>query len=494
MKRSAKFVAVDLGASGGRTIAGLWDGSRFSFEELSRFPNRPLYENGELHWDVSGLWERIQEGLRKAGQFFGGSPDGIGVDAWGVDFGLLASDGALAGKSFHYRDERTRGLSRSFFDKVRERDLYRETGIQTMEINTLFQLCSIVQGGSKVLESSACTLLMIPDLFHYFLCGVPAAEFTEATTTQMYSIETKNWSQHILSAAGVPRSWMPSIVAPGTCLGPLLPAVKCAAGFPSPVPVIATASHDTASAVAAIPDLDEASAFLSSGTWSLMGVQTSRPDLSDAAFRLGFTNEGAADGGWLLLKNLTGLWIAQECQRHWTSMDQSCDWNALIQAASAAAPFRSIFDPEDPSLHVQANMPAAIRSYCNKTGQAVPQSMGEIVRCAFESLCLKCRAAFDALQLLTGRALACIRVVGGGCLNSFLMQMTADACGCPVIAGPAEASSAGNIMLQAIATGHLRDISAGRASLADSISRLTYKPQATAAWKDAYHRFQQLTS
>jgi rhamnulokinase len=491
MNRRAKFVAADLGASSGRVMVGLWDGTRLSLEELHRFHNGGVNSGRELRWDVPGIWAHIQEALKKYRVRFNDSPDGIGVDAWGVDFGLLDSSGQLVSNPFHYRDVRTLGVSQSLFKVIPESRIFAETGTQTMEINTLFQLYSMVQKNDEELQR-ADTLLMIPDLFHYFLCGEKAIEYTEATTTQMYSMARCDWVEPLLNAAGIARSLLPRIVAPASILGTIRTEVMRESGIEKTVPVVAVASHDTASAVVAIPNMDANSIFISSGTWSLIGVETGEPCISDDAFRLHFTNEGGPDGHVLLLKNITGLWILQECQRQWKMQGQHYEWTHIVKAASEAKALQSIFDPNDRRVQVESDMLGAIQSYCSETKQPVPQTIGEIARCAFQSLCLKYKSTIESLELLRARELKTIRIVGGGSLNTFLNQMTADACNRSVVAGPVEASALGNVMLQAIATGHLKDIHEARSAIAASMECVFYEPHPSEAWDEAFVKFKRL--
>jgi rhamnulokinase len=360
-----------------------------------------------------------------------------------------------------------------------------------MPINTLFQLSSMVRSHDPALAQVE-TLLMIPDLCAYFLCGEKTVEWTEAATTQMYAPHRKDWARALLRSLDLPVFILPRVTRPGTVLSPLRAEVLEECGFAQSFPAIAVGSHDTASAVAAIPDMDGDSVFLSSGTWSLMGVEAAHPNTSEEAFRLGFTNEGGADGAVLLLKNITGLWIVQECMRQWAVEDCGIDWEELAAAAEAAKAFQSFINPDASCFQAQCDMPRAIREFCKASGQTAPETMGEIARCAFESLSLKYRSVLMSLRKLTGRSLATIRVVGGGGLNALLCQMTADACACSLVSGPAEASALGNMMLQAIATGHLDSVRSGRAALAESVQTSVFDPHGSDRWDEAYERFRLL--
>jgi rhamnulokinase len=372
-------------------------------------------------------------------------------------------------------------------------DLFLATGGQIMDINTVFQLASMVFHRDRQLQGAR-TLLMIPDLFQFLLSGQKRAEYTEASTTQLYDLRARCWSQPALAAFGLPSRILQTVVLPGTTLGNLLPAVQSECGFSSAFPCVAVASHDTASAVAAIPGLDDHSVFLSSGTWSLMGLAAPEPNLGDEFFRGGFTNEGAADGGVLLVKNMTGLWILQECVRMWEAAGQRYAWTELEESAQKAAAFRSFIDPSASELQAPSDMCAAVQAYCAGTGQPVPQTAGELARCVFESLSFSYRAVVESLERITGRNLTAIRVVGGGCLNHFLCQMTADACGREVIAGPVEAAALGNAMVQAVATGHLKNLSEGRVALGASVECQRYAPARGSAWPDAFERYKSIVA
>lgn len=488
--QTANFVAADLGASNGRLMVGQWNGRTFSLEELHRFPNGAVRILDGLHWDVLRMWSEIQNGLTKYRVRFGNAPAAIGIDAWGVDFSLLDKSGRLLGNPYHYRDSRTDGIPELAFQLVNKRDLFAWTGVQTMQINTLFQLYSMVRTADPQLEV-ADTLLMIPDLFHYLLSGTRSVEDTEATTTQMYS-SSRGWARHVLQDLEIPTSILPPVVFPATELGPVRPQVLRDTGISATFPVVAVASHDTASAVAAIPNMDSSSAFISSGTWSLMGVELHEPVTTDDAFALNFTNEGGANGSILLLKNIPGLWILQECRRQWMSEGHSYTWTDITGSATSAPAFECILDVEAHDFRMPENMPRAIAAYCRRTMQAPPQTVGAMARCCFESLSLMYRSVLESLEALIGRRLETIRVVGGGCLNALLCQMTADACNRVVVSGPVEASAYGNVMLQAIATGHLPDLHEGRASIAESIQCITYTPYRTGAWDEAYTRLEQM--
>jgi rhamnulokinase len=493
MSASASFIAIDLGASSGRVMNCRWDGVRFDLHEVHRFPNGGVRVADSLHWDVLRIWSEIQTGLKKFRAEAGATPAGIGVDAWGVDFALLDERDRLLGNPYHYRDARTRGLPGKMSAAMSGRDLFRATGVQTMEINTAFQLAGMAQSQDGQLLG-AHTLLMIPDFFQYLLCGAKNAEFTEATTTELYNLRARRWSHEAMAAFGIPTHIFPEVAMPGTVLGELRAAVQADIGFAAAPECIAVASHDTASAVAAIPDLDAESVFLSSGTWSLIGVTADEPNLSGHAFDGGFTNEGSADGRALLMKNLTGLWILQECMRVWEAAGVGLDWTELEQAAAAAAPFGALIDPGAPEFQSPADMLAELRHYCAKTQQPEPKTPGEVARCVFESLSFSYREAIESLERAANRRLTTIRLVGGGCLNRFLCQMTADACRRPVVAGPVEAAALGNAIVQALASGHLSDLIEGRAAVKRSFHCHSYIPAVQQGWDDAFAKFQSIVA
>ncbi len=491
MSAKVSFLAVDLGASSGRVMDCLWDGARFSLDEAHRFSDGGVRMGADLYWDVLRIWTEIQNGLRRCRMGRSELPAGIGIDAWGVDFCLLDERDRLLGNPHHYRDARTNGVPAAVNAAISNLDLFRATGVQTMEINTVFQLASMaIQADRRLMH--ACSLLMIPDFFQYLLCGEKRAEYTEASTTEIFDLRTRCWSREVLRRLELPECIFQPVVLPGTILGELQRGVQLDCGFVRDVPCIAVASHDTASAVAAIPGLDDSSAFLSSGTWSLMGVTVSEPNLTDAAFHGGFTNEGTADGRVRLLKNMTGLWILQECVRLWEANGSSCAWSDLEAAAASASAFRSFIDPSDSRFQAPADMCAAIAQFCAASGQPVPQTRGDFARCVFESLSFAYRNVLEELERITGRRLDSVRVVGGGCLNRLLCQMTADACGRPVIAGPVEAAALGNAMMQAMATGHLKNFSEAQQALRQSVELHTYEPAQSAAAEQAFERYKSL--
>jgi rhamnulokinase len=489
MASTINFLAVDLGAASGRVMLGRWDGERFALQELHRFVNEPVQVLAQMHWDVLQLWSEIKAGLARYAALSDTPLAGIGVDTWGVDFALLDRAGHLIGNPVTYRDSRTDGMIDRVFERVPRRQVFGQTGIQVMPINTLYQLMSMV--GDPQLDSAE-TLLLMPDLFHYWLTGAKAVEYTNATTTQMLDCRARRWATELLAQLSIPSHFLPATVAPGTILGSVLPSLLSETGLRGAVPVIAPGSHDTASAVAAIPGLDAHSAYISSGTWSLVGVEVEQPILSDAALELNITNEGGVANTIRLLKNVAGLWLVQESQRQWQREGTTYSWEQLLTLAGQSEPFHSLIDPDAIEFLHAGDMPARIGAFCQRSGQPAPASVGALVRCCLESLALKYRWTIDALERVAGMRIQTIRVVGGGSQNRLLCQFTADACQRMVVTGPVEATALGNVMIQAIAAGQLPDIAAGRRAIAASISQQTFEPGPPEAWQAAFARFVQL--
>jgi rhamnulokinase len=489
------FLAADLGASSGRILGARFDGRRLELDEIHRFPNGPVATAGHLYWDVLRLWSEIQEGLRAARQTYGDSIASVGIDTWGVDFALLGRDDQLLGNPFHYRDPQTHGITEIAFQTVSRAEIFAETGLQFLEFNTLFQLLAMRQRSSPLLDAAK-TLLMIPDFFHWLLTGEKASEFTDATTTQFLNPRTREWSRSLLTRFGLPTDMLQRIVAPGTVLGTLVPAVRQQTGLGA-IPVVLPGTHDTASAVLAVPTTSSVSdspdwCYISSGTWSLMGVEVLSPVIDDRCRELNFTNEGGVGGTIRLLKNISGLWLVQECRRAWARQGRDLSWDQLTSMAEQAEPLRSLIDPDDPRFVAPDDMPGEINAYCRETGQPVPDSEGAIIRCALESLALRYRAVLNWLEELTGGTIRTIHVVGGGSQNRQLCQMTASACDRPVLAGPVEATTAGNVVQQAIAQGDIGSIHEGREIIAASFTGHRYEPGSIAPWDNAYARFLEL--
>ena len=486
MSRQFSFLALDLGAESGRAMLGQFDGERIQLSEVYRFPNGPVRLPDGLHWDVLRLWSEIKQGLARAIQEHGADLAGVGLDTWGVDFGLLDRDGALVSNPYHYRDSRTDGMLDEAFRRVPRAEIFEQTGIQFMQINSLYQLLSMVVRQSPALDIAE-TFLTMPDLFNYWLTGRKVCEFSNATTTQCYDPRKKGWANPMLERLDIPTHIFPEIVPPGTVLGELLPSVAEEVGT-SGLPVIAPACHDTGSAVAAVPAEGSDFAYISSGTWSLMGAEVAEPVINASSLANNFTNEGGVAGTFRFLKNIMGLWLVQECRRTWASQGESLSYDELTQMAAEAEPLRSIVNPDDGDFLKPGDMLARIRAFCERTGQPVPESKGAVVRCALESLALKYRWVLERLEEILARHLEPIHIVGGGTQNRLLNQFAADATGRQVIAGPIEATAAGNVITQAMALGHIASLEEGRRIVRNSFDVATYEPASGAEWEQAYTR------
>jgi rhamnulokinase len=467
-------LAIDLGASAGRVVAVHLDGSDLSYEELHRFPNEPVRSpGGTLEWDISRLWREIQAGIGRGKAFH---PASIGVDTWGVDFGLLDEDDELVSTPVHYRDARTSGMMEAVFARVPRAEVFNITGIQIMPINTLYQMMSLVVNRLPDLEK-AVTFLTIPDLLNYWLTGVKVVEHSNATTTQMLDARSGEWATGMLEKLGFPTRIFPEIVQSGTRLGTY-----------RGIPVIAPACHDTGSAVAAVPASDENFCYISSGTWSLVGVETRHPLIDERVYAANLTNEGGVYGTTRLLKNVMGLWILEQCREAWASQGHEYSYDELITLAEAAEPLRSLIDPNDNRFLPPGDHPALIRAYCRESGQPIPETPGQTVRCVLESLALKYREVVETLEEVTGRVIQTIHVVGGGSQNALLCQMTADATGCPVIAGPVEAAVLGNAIVQLITLGEFEDLWEARRGVRAMHAAAPYLPRETATWVNAIRK------
>lgn len=474
----ARFLAIDLGAESGRGVIGtLGDDRRLTLEEVHRFPNGPIRIGDTMHWDFPRLVAETRAAIARAAE--SGPLDGLGVDTWGVDFGLLGPSGELVGLPVHYRDPRTNGWVERLYATVPQAEVFAATGIQTMQINTLFQLAALAERSPKLVEAAK-TLLFIPDLLHWCLTGRADAEITVASTSQMWDATHGRWASGILERLGIPTHLLPDVLPDGALYGPLLPD-----GVPASVagtPVYAPAGHDTACAVAAVPAAPgDDWAYLSSGTWSLLGLETDAPVLSDAAAAANITNEGGAAGTIRLLKNIGGLWLVQECRRAWARLGDERSYDQLTRLAADAPAMAALIDPDHPSLLAPADMPAAIRALCQETGQTPPEGIGATVRCCLDSLGLKYRITLRTLERLTGRKIARLHIVGGGSQNRLLNQIAADATGCTVFAGPVEATAIGNVLLQARSAGLVADLADLRAIVRASFPIETYAPDPAAA-------------
>lgn len=489
MPEKTQFLAFDLGAESGRAVAGTLQKDKIFLQEIHRFVNGPVKIQGHLFWDVLHLFQEMKEGLAKAIRE-GYSFRSLGVDTWGVDYALLAKDGSLLGNPYHYRDPRTNGIMEEAFRRVPREEIFRATGIQFMQLNTLYQLLSMVVTSSPLLEAADC-LLMMPDLFHYWFTGQKVSEFTIATTSQCYNPLKQDWDKNLLEKMGIPTHIFPQIIPPGTPLASMLEEIAEETGAKQ-VQVIAPGSHDTASAVAAVPAEGDNFAYISSGTWSLMGIEVSQPIINEKSLQYNFTNEGGVAQRFRFLRNIMGLWLVQECRRTWAREGKEYSYDDLTQMAKEAKPFKAFVDPDDPRFLAPGNMPERIREFCRETHQQEPETPGEVIRCALESLALKYRWVLDRLEDLLGQPLSVIHIVGGGSQNTLLCQFTADATGKPTSAGPIEATALGNLLTQAMAQGYLASLQELRRIVRQSFEMVWYQPQDTPKWQRAYQEFQQL--
>jgi len=478
-----RLVAVDLGAESGRAVVGTFDGERLALEDVHRFPNVPVAVAGTLHWDFLRLFGDVTAGLRRAAA--GGPVASVGVDTWGVDFGLLDARGRLLANPVHYRDRRTEGMPDLAFAVVPRDEIYAATGIQFMPINTLYQLWSMVRAGDPLL-GQADRLLMMADLFHHFLAGSAVAEYTNASTSQCLDPIARDWARPLLERFGIPTGILPPIVAPGTILGSLRADVADETGLRD-ARVVAPGSHDTASAVVGAPLAGPTTAFLSSGTWSLIGLEMPAPVISAVSLAANLTNEGGVGGTVRLLRNVVGLWLVQESRRALWPAGDAPTYEELAVLAEAAPAFTAFIDPDDERFLRPGNLPARVRAFCAETGQPVPDDTGTLMRVLLESLALRYAVALDELARASGHPIEAIHVVGGGSSNRLLCRLTASATGLPVRAGPVEATASGNLCVQAIAAGELASVAEARELVARSFPVAAYEPAGD--WAEARARF-----
>lgn len=470
-----KFAAVDLGASTGRVIVG----DLSSLDIISRFPSKAVRVKDSLHWDILGIYAEIKSGLKEAFRKYGDEIVSIGIDTWGVDYALLDKNGDLLGNPYHYRDDRTNGVMEEVFRLIPREDIYEETGIQFLPFNTIFQLYAAIKQAPEVL-GAAFHYLSIPDLLNYWLTGEMRNEFSHFTTTQLYNPRKKEWSPRIMEALGVDPKIFCQIVPSGTILGLLLPSVAEELGAGPEVKVIVPGCHDTASAVAAVPTRGENTyAYLSSGTWSLLGIESDQPIISSQSYEGNFTNEGSVSGGFRFLKNIMGLWILQECKAAWDQTEEMRDWPDIVQAAEKAEDRGFRIDVDDllflGSSLTSGPMPGRIRTYLGDRNQPVPETVGEVALCVFKSLAETYARVFNQLETMAGRRLEELYIIGGGCQNDYLCRLTAEAVNRPVFAGPAEATALGNILVQAVALGEVKDLREGRGLIAENFEIVTYE-------------------
>ena len=487
MAQVKKYIAVDLGAESGRVMLGSVSTDKVILEEIHRFGNGPIKENKSLRWDFNKLLSEIKTGIGKAAKTAGAQVWGIGIDSWGVDFGLLDADGELIENPYHYRDSQTNGMMKKAFKLMSKRDIYENTGLQFMQLNSLYQLLAMRLNNSVAL-AKATNLVFIADLFSYFLCGRIFAEYSLASTSQFMDMRTSQWSKEILDKLSLPIEIMPKVIQPGSVVGQLTSQtgkeLDC-----GPIPVIAVGSHDTASAVAAVPaDSDTNWAYLSSGTWSLMGVEVPKAIINDKTFKYEFTNEGGVENTIRLLKNIMGLWLTQECRRQWQREGTDLSYADLTAMAEKAEPFARRIDVDYSGFLAPGDMPKRINEYLKETGQKPIDDKGLMIRSILENLALKYRSIMEAVEDVAEHNIDILHIVGGGIQNELLCQFTADALDKKVITGPIEATASGNIIMQAIATGQITTLAEARRIIRNSFELKEYQPQDTSLWQEQYEK------
>jgi len=470
-------LSVDLGAESGRVMAVHFDGHHLKIEEQHRFPNNTVVLNDVLHWDFLRLWKDIQEGINSAKSL---QPASLAVDTWGVDFGLLDVQGHLIGNPVHYRDKRTNGMMANAFQKIDQNTIFEETGIQFMQINTIYQLLSMVESSSPLL-SIADTFLTAPDLINYWLIKEKVCEFTNATTTQMINAHEKKWAKNIINALGIPEHIFPDIVFPGTHLGKY-----------DGIPVIAPACHDTGSAVASVPANTPNFSYISSGTWSLVGLETDKPIITKEALAANVTNEGGVYGTNRLLKNVMGLWVLQQCRQEWQRQGDSFSYEELVKVAQTAPELKSIVNVNDARFLPPGNHVRNIQDMCKETKQPIPETPAAITRCILESLALAYREVIETLQQIHGKNIEVIHIIGGGANNQLLNQMTSDATGIPVVAGPTEATVIGNALVQLITLNAIKDLEEGRRLVSKMHEIKNYQPHNKTRWDEAFQKYKMI--
>lgn len=480
-----RVLALDFGASSGRAMLGIFDGKKITLEEIHRFPNDPVFVNGVLYWDTWRLYHEIKQGMlkgHKAGGF-----ESIGIDTWGVDFGLIRKDGSLVEQPVHYRDTRTKGLVLESFKKITQKDFYSVTGIQFMELNTVFQLFSLSRSRKHILDETD-TLLLMPDLFNYFLTGIKKTEYSIASTTQMLDANTGFWSSIVLSALEIPQAIFTDIIPSGTILGSVLPEICEELSIPSST-VIAVCGHDTQSAIVSVPTRAQDFIFISCGTWSLFGTELRAPIIDERSASLNITNEGGFGGKITFLKNIIGLWLLQESRRQWEKEGTHFTFDDLARMTCEVKPFQNFIDPDASDFLAPGDIPARIRAFCKNTGQTVPETIPEVVLCIYQSLALKYRWALTQIESCTGKAYSSIHMVGGGTRDSLLCQYTSNACGRPVYAGPSEATVLGNIAVQLISLGDIANVTEAREIISASQPLAVYAPVQPEMWDEIYYHF-----
>lgn len=479
-----ELMAFDIGASNGRATSGSFDGERLVLSEQYRFDNNHVASGTVYYWDVHRIFDNLKKGFAEYKKNSGGKLAAFGIDTWGVDYGLLDAGGNLLDNPRAYRSSVDSDMLEAW-KAVSKREIYSRTGIAAMNFNTVYQLYRRKLENDEQLKSAQ-TMLLMPDLLGYFFTGEKASEYTNVTTTNLYDTSAKNWDWKTINGLGLPKHIFTAIDYAGTLRGNMLASVAFEIGI-EPVPLAAVGSHDTASAVAAVPG-SGSFAFCSSGTWSLFGVETDEAILTDEVFNSNFSNEGTVQGGFRPLKNIMGLWLIQECRRDWEKSGLHLSWNDIMHSAEKETSFRSIIDPDYHAFFTAGGMENKIREYCIATNQPVPQTPGQTARCIYESLALKYRWAVERLEAIKGKPIDTLNIVGGGTLNKLLNQMAADATGRRVITGPTEGTCIGNLLMQAVALGELSGIEDVREVVKRSFATDEYEPRSTQGWEDAYNR------
>lgn len=490
MSQNKIYIAVDLGAGSGRVLAGEFDGKRIELHEINRFENTPLQLPSGWHWNLPALYQNILKGLQIAADTYGDRIVSIGIDTWGVDYGLFDKDGRMLGLPYQYRDSRTEGMMEAAFAKVSKQNIYQSTGTQFLFFNSIFQLLSEIETGNPALGMAE-DLLFIPDLLGYWLTGNMTQERSFASTTQLYNPNTRDWDYGLIKELGLPERLFKKISDPGTVLGNLREEVTEKIGLKG-VKVITVAGHDTASAVAAVPSQSPTPAYLSSGTWSLMGLELPSPVITDQSYEDAFTNEIGINHTVRFLKNICGLWLIQESKQYWSDRGEDIPYSKMASLAAAAEPFRSLINPDDPRFIEAGRMPEKISEFCEETGQPIPESKGQIIRCIYESLALRYASVWKKLIEYTSDKPKTLHIVGGGCQDKLLNQFTANAIGIKVAACPVEATGLGNILAQMLADEKISDLSEGRRVVLDSSLVEIYEPEDQLDWADGKNRFQSL--
>lgn len=483
-----KVLAFDFGASSGRAMLSKLENGKLVIEEIHRFANEPVLVNGHLYWDVLRLFHEIKQGILKASH--AGGFDCIGIDTWGVDFGLLGEDDQLLANPTHYRDARTEGMQEEYYKEMSSKELYKRTGTQQIDLNSVYQFKALAKKQPWLLEKTK-TILFIPDLFAFFLTGVKRTEYTEASTTGMLNPKTKQWDEEVLKVLGLNKKMFGEMIKPGEVYGFLLDEI-CEELHCEKVPVIAVATHDTASAVASVPTTQKDYAYISCGTWSLFGTVNDEPILTEESLEAGFTNEGASDGKIRYLKNIMGLWLIQQSRNEWKRRGLDVSFDEMERAARSAKPYECFVDPDAKDFVAPGNMPKRVQEFCRRTGQYVPKDMGEILRCIYQSLAFKYRYTVETLEKISDKKITSIHMIGGGIKDELLCSMTADFCRKTVVAGPVEATVTGNVAVQMMHFGIFKDLNEARTVIANSFPVKTYEPNANFNGEEAYCRFKEI--